>query len=110
MANHPALQQALALANQLAQMGDLAGAERALAPLSILGLAGDPEVLNMLGTIRTAQGRVAEAAALFSQARIAAPREPILAYNLGRALAGADRIAEALEAFRAAIKLKSDFI
>ena len=110
MAHHPALQQALALANQLAQMGDLAGAERALAPLSILGLAGDPEVLNMLGTIRTAQGRFAEAAALLSQARTAAPREPILAYNLGRALAGADRIAEALEAFRAAIKLKSDFI
>jgi len=110
MANHPALRQALALADQSAQRGDLAGAERALAPLSLLGLAGDPEALNMLGAIRTAQGRFAEAAVLLSQARTAAPREPILAYNLGRALAGEGRIAEALESFRAAIKLKSDFV
>src|SRR6187549_1775046 len=104
MANHPVVQQALAQANQAAQVGDMAGAERALASLSILGLAGDPEVLNMLGAIRTAQGQFAEAAALLSQARIAAPREPILAYNLGRALAGENIIGEALEAFRAAIK------
>ena len=61
MASHPAVQQALALANQFAQRGDMVGAERALAPLSLMGLSGDPEVLNMLGAIRLAQGRLVEA-------------------------------------------------
>jgi tetratricopeptide (TPR) repeat protein len=110
MANHPAVQQALALANQSAQMGDMAGAERALAPLSSLGLTGDPEVLNMLGAIRLQQGRFAEAAAFLSQGRAASPREPMLACNLGRALASLGRMDEASEAFNAAIKLRPDFV
>ena len=110
MANHPAVQQALALANQAVQVGDMAGAERALASLSILGLAGDPEVLNMLGAIRLSQGRFAEAEQLLSQGRAAAPREPMLACNLGRALAGLGRVVEAGEAFHAAIKLRPDFV
>ena len=53
----------------------MAGAERSLAPLSLLGLQGDPEVLNMLGAIRLSQGRLTEAVALLSQGRTAAPRE-----------------------------------
>jgi len=110
MANHPAVQQALARANQLVQMRDMAGAERALAPLSLLGLGGDPEVLNMLGAIRLSQGRFANAVLLLSQGRAAAPREPMLACNLGRALAGLGRTAEAGEAFHAAIKLRPDFV
>jgi len=110
MANHPAVQQALALANQSVQMGDTAGAERALASLSILGLAGDPEVLNMQGAMRLSQGRFAEAVSLLSQGRAAAPREPMLACNLGRALAGLGRVQEAGQAFHAAIKLRPDFV
>jgi tetratricopeptide (TPR) repeat protein len=110
MANHPAVQQALARANQSVQMQDMAGAERALASLSILGLGGDPEVLNMLGAIRLAQGRFADAVPLLSQGRAGAPREPMLACNLGRALVGLGRTAEACEAFRAAIKLRPDFV
>ena len=107
---HPAVQQALTLAGRALQAGDLAGAERALAPLSRLGLGADPDVLNMQGAIRLTQGRFAEAAALLSQGRKAAPREPVLAYNLGRALAGSDRAGEALEAYQAAIRLKPDFV
>ena len=110
MANHPAVQQALARANQSLQMRDMAGAERALASLSVLGLGGDPDVLNMLGAIRLSQGRFADAVPLLSQGRAAAPREPMLACNLGRALAGLGRTAEAVEAFRAAIKLRPDFV
>jgi len=110
MANHPAVQQALARANQSLQMRDMAGAERALASLSVLGLGGDPDVLNMLGAIRLSQGRFADAVPLLSQGRAAAPREPMLACNLGRALAGLGRTAEACEAFRAAIKLRPDFV
>jgi tetratricopeptide (TPR) repeat protein len=107
---HPAVQQALALAGRCLQRGDFAGAERALAPLSLLGLGADPDALNMLGAIRLFQGRFAEAVTVLSQGRVAAPREPVLAYNLGRALAGLGRVAEAGEAFRAAIKLKPDFV
>ncbi len=107
---HPAVQPALALAGQCLQRGDLAGAEQALAPLSIIGLGGDPDVLNMLGAIRLSQSRFADAVSLLSQGRVAAPREPVLAYNLGRALAGSGRVAEALEAFRTAIRLKPDFV
>ena len=88
----------------------MAGAERALASLSIFGLGGDPEVLNMLGAIRLSQGRLTEAASLLSQGRAAAPREPMLACNLGRALAGLGRVEEAREAFQAAIKLRPDFV
>jgi Flp pilus assembly protein TadD len=108
--SHPALQQALALAAECLQRRDIVGAERALAPLSILGLGKDPDVLNMLGAMRLSQGRFAEAMSLLSQGRVAAPREPVLAYNLGRALAGLGRAVEALGAFRTAIKLKPDFV
>src|SRR4249920_2419618 len=108
MASHPAVQQALARANQFAQMGDMTAAERALAPLSTLGLGGDPEVLNMLGAIRLSQGRLADAVQFLSRGRAAAPREPMLACNLGRALAGLGRTAEAAETFQAAIKLRPD--
>ncbi|MEO8301029.1 MAG: tetratricopeptide repeat protein, partial [Rhizomicrobium sp.] len=110
MASHPAVQQALAAANRSLQVQDMAGAERALASLSILGLAGDPDVLNMLGAIRLSQGRFADALSLLSQGRAAAPREPMLACNLGRALAGLGRFTEAGEAFSAAIKLRPDFV
>jgi tetratricopeptide (TPR) repeat protein len=110
MASHPAVQQALARANQLLQMRDMAAAERTLASLSALGLAGDSEVLNMMGAIRVSQGRYAEALPYLSQGRAAAPREPMLACNLARALAGLGRIAEAGDAFHAAIKLRPDFV
>ena len=110
MATHPAVQQALALAGPCAQRQDFAGAERALAPLSALGLAGDPEVLNLLGAIRLAQGRPADALPLLARGRTASPREPMLACNLGRALAGLGRNEDALEAFRAAVKLRPDFV
>ncbi|HWU54252.1 MAG TPA: tetratricopeptide repeat protein, partial [Rhizomicrobium sp.] len=56
------------------------------------------------------QARFAEAAALLSQSRMTSPQDPVLACNLGRALMGAGRIAQALEAFQAAIKLKPDFV
>lgn len=110
MSTHPAVQQALALAGQCAHRQDFAGAERALAPLSVLGLTDDPDVLNMQGAIRLAQGRPADALPLLVKGRAAAPREPMLACNLGRALAALGRADEALEAFRAAIKLRPDFM
>ncbi len=105
----PALDQALRLSTSQMQSGNLAGAEQALMPLSMFGLSAHPEALNMLGAIRIAQGRLGEAVPLLTQGRTAAPRDPFLARNLGRALAGLGRIAEAEEAFRAAIKLQPGF-
>jgi len=107
---HPALQQALARADICLQGRAFAGAEQALAPLSLFVLSGDPTALNMKGMIRLLQGRFAEAVSLLAQGRLAAPHEPVLALNLGRALAGMGRNAEALEALRTAIKLKPDFV
>src|SRR6201999_196690 len=78
---HPALPQALNLAGQYLQRGDIAAAERALAPLSLFGQSGHPEALNMLSAIRAAQGRFDEAVTLLIQARTVPPGEPLLACN-----------------------------
>lgn len=110
MASHPALQQALQLAAQCLGRRDLDGAERALAPLSLLGQSNDANVLSMMGAIRLNQNRFAEAVAILSQGRVMAPREPMIVLNLARALAAMGRVAEARDAFRAAIKLKPDFV
>ncbi|RZA10411.1 MAG: tetratricopeptide repeat protein, partial [Lysobacteraceae bacterium] len=65
--------------------------------------------INMLGVVRLKQGRFAEAENLFLQARAAVPNEPLLAFNVGRALVGQGRAADAIAAFRAALSLKPDF-
>jgi tetratricopeptide (TPR) repeat protein len=109
-ADNIALQQALSLANQFLQRRDFAGAERTLASLSPLGLDSHPDVLNMLGAMRTFQGRFSEAIQMLAQAQAAAPQEPVFAYNLGKALIGEGRTPEALAAFRTAIKYKPDFV
>src|SRR5690348_15460400 len=105
----PALDQALRISTGQMQSGNLAGAEQALMPLSMFGLSSHPEALNMLGAIRIAQGRLGEAVTLLTQGRTAAPRDPYLARNLARALAGLGRVSEAEKAFRAAIKLEPGF-
>jgi Flp pilus assembly protein TadD len=105
---HPAVQQVLTRAGQFLQINDVAGAERALAPLFGVGLTSDPDVLNMAGLIRLIQGRFEEAVRLFTQAKDVVPREALFHFNLGRALAGLGRVAEALDAFRTAIKLNPD--
>ncbi|HEY4076179.1 MAG TPA: tetratricopeptide repeat protein [Rhizomicrobium sp.] len=103
------LAQLVALASQRMQAGDMAGAEQVLAPLFSGGTSREPLALNVAGLIRLNQARFDEAVALFSQARALAPREPILPFNLGRALSALGRPTEAAESFRAALKLKPDF-
>jgi tetratricopeptide (TPR) repeat protein len=107
---HPVLQKALSLAGQCLDRQDFSGAEQAMAPLALFGLSVHPDALNMMGAIRLSQARFVEAAQLLSQSRMVSPPDPVLACNLGRALMGAGRIPEALEAFQAAIKLKPDFV
>jgi tetratricopeptide (TPR) repeat protein len=93
---------------QLLQQGDLAGAERVLAPLFARGLAGDPAVLQLAGLIRLQQGRLAEAEVIFAQGRLTDPRDPWLAYYHGASLGMLKRGEDAVGAYRAAIALKPD--
>jgi tetratricopeptide (TPR) repeat protein len=109
MTGDPAVHQALMAASQCLQRRDVAGAERALAPIAALS-ATVPAVQHMLGMVRLFQGQFESAAALFAKARGAVPQDPMLAYNEGQALAGLGRFADALVRFRAALALKPDFM
>jgi tetratricopeptide (TPR) repeat protein len=100
----------LVTATQALQAGNLMAAEIALAPLFRGMLAGDPDLLNIAGTLRMNQGRMADAAALFDSAVASAPREPTFRFNLGLALSRLGRLAAAETAFRATLKNKPDFV
>lgn len=104
----PAVHQALAMASQCLQRRDVAGAERALMPVMALSNTV-PAVQHALGSVRLFQGQFAPAAELFAKARAAVPRDPVLAYQEGQALAGLGRFSDALISFRAALALKPDF-
>lgn len=106
----PAIQHVLAAATNALQSGNLMAAEIALAPLFSGKLPANPDLLNLAGTLRMKQGRLVEAASLFHQAALAAPREPIFAFNLGLTLSRLGRAQEAETALRAALKHKPDFV
>jgi len=106
-ATFPPLQQSLELAVRALQQGNLAAAEQALAPL--LTATPDPAVLHMLGVVRLHQNRFAEAEQIMARARAGNPKSPVFAYGHGSALARAGQPDAAIEAFRAALKLKPDF-
>ena len=103
----PALRQALMMAAQALQSGNLAMADHALAPFLVSGT--DPDLLNTAGTVRMHQGRLADAAKLFAQAAKAAPRDPLYAFNQGLALSRLGQLNQAEAALRAAVKNKPDF-
>ena len=108
-ASHPALQHALATATRALQSGNMAAAEMAMAPFFASGLPGNPDLLNLAGTLRMNQGRGGEAAALFAEAVRLAPRDPLYVFNHGLVLSRLGRTAEAQIALRTAIKRKPDF-
>ena len=105
-----AIQQVLATATTALQGGNLMAAEIALAPFFNRQLPASPDLLNIAGTLRMTQGRMAEAAALFDSAVKAAPRETTFAFNLGLTLSRLGRNEEAETALRAALKNKPDFV
>ena len=109
-ASSAAIQHVLAMATNALQSGNLMAAEFALAPLFSGKLPPNPDLLNIAGTLRMNQGRLAEAAGLFNQAVLAAPREPIFAFNLGLTLSRLGRTEEAEAAFRTTLKHKPDFV
>ena len=103
MALLPSSQRVLALANQLIEAGDLAGAERALG--SSMGANPDAQLLAALGTVKLRKNQLRDAENLFARAAASAPKEPMHAMNLGRARAALGQIEDAIAAYRAAIKL-----
>jgi tetratricopeptide (TPR) repeat protein len=96
-------QRALALAYQLLETADLAGAERILS--SLLNTGADAQILGAAGALRLRQNQPRKAEELFIRASLAAPKEPTHVLNLGRARAAQGRTEEAIAACRAAIKL-----
>jgi tetratricopeptide (TPR) repeat protein len=103
-----ALPHALARASQLLRAGNAQGADRVLAPL-LDRFAADPRLLHLAGLVRMHQQRFKEAAHFFAQARVGDPREAVLAFSHGTALRWLEHHAEAIEAFKDAIKLKPDY-
>ena len=95
-------------ARQALQQSDVTSAERILAPLFRRGLANHPGVLLLAGLIRLQQGRIPEAEKIFTQGRVLAPGDAMLAYYHGGALGSLRRAEDAAQAYRAAIVLKPD--
>jgi len=104
------IQHVLAAATAALQSGNLMAAEMALAPFFSGKLPVNTDLLNLAGTLRMMQGRLADAAGLFDQAVKTAPREPIFAFNLGMVLSRLGRLDQAEASLRAALKFKPDFV
>ena len=106
----PAVQRVLGTATQALQAGNLMAAEMVLAPLFSGTLPADPDLLNIAGTLRTNQGRLVDAAALFGGAAALAPGEPSFSFNLGLTLSRLGRLEEAETALRRTLEAKPDFV
>jgi len=106
----PVVQRILGAATQALQAGNLMAAETVLAPLFSGALPADPDLLNIAGTLRTNQGRLVDAAALFGRAAALAPQDPSLSFNLGLTLSRLGRLEEAEAALRMTLKAKPDFV
>jgi tetratricopeptide (TPR) repeat protein len=104
-----AVSRPLARAQACLARRDLCGAEQAIAPLIRAGLDSQAPVVAMLGLIRLNQARLSDAAGLLAKAHAIFPGDPMVALNLGRALAGLGRVAEAETAMRSALGLRRDW-
>ena len=106
----PVVQRVLVTATQALRTGNLMAAEMALAPFFQGLVPAHPDVLNLAGTLRTNQGRLADAAALFQQAVERSPKDPSLCFNLGMTLSRLGRLEEAEAALRKTLKAQPDFV
>jgi tetratricopeptide (TPR) repeat protein len=104
------IQHVLAAATKALQAGNLIAAEIALGSFFGGKLPPTPDLLNIAGTLRMHQGRLGEAANLFSQAANAAPREPTFSFNLGLTLSRLGQNEEAETALHTTLKYQTNFV
>ena len=102
------VRQALAAAGAALQAGNVAGADRMLAP-HLGPSVTNPGLLHMAGLVKMHQQRFAEAAGFFARARAADPRASKLAFSHATALQWLEQPEEALDALKDAIRLKPDY-
>jgi len=69
----------------------------------------EPDALQLLGVLRRAQGKIAEAEDLFRRSLAARPDQPHVWHNLGNLLRIDGRIDDGIEALREAIRLKPNY-
>jgi tetratricopeptide (TPR) repeat protein len=97
-------------AAQHVRQGHVDLAERTLAPLLTAPDTLHPELLHLMGQVRYRQNRGTEAANFLIQSLTIDPNQPSAQFGLGKILAELGRLAEAIMAYRNALKLKQDFI
>jgi len=90
--------------------GQVAAAEAALVPLMASSDAADSDVLQLMGLIRMHQNKPDEGRTLLLRSLTLDPNQPHVRLNLGKAFAWEGRWEEAIEAYRAAIRLRPDLV
>ncbi len=100
----PTLQRALDALNR----NEFVAAEMALDEI-LSSFPDEPNALQLLGLVRRAQARPAEAEALYRRSLEAQPAQPNVHYNLGNLLLLLGRAREAAEALREAIRHKPNY-
>jgi tetratricopeptide (TPR) repeat protein len=100
----PLLQSALSHLNR----GEVLQAENLLAPIAS-DTAASANVLQLMGVIRAAQGRMDDAEAFYRRSLAAQPEQPHVLHNLGNLLRALGRLDESVSVLREAVRLKSNY-
>jgi len=74
------------------------------------GRPKDPDALQLMGLIRRAQGRVAEAEDFYRRSLAERPAQPHVLHNLGNLLLSLNRADEALPALQEAVRQKPNYV
>lgn len=102
--SEPALYQSFLTARECHQRGDLGGAEAIYSRLLALDPADD-ELLYLFGNLKASKGEVDLGLDCLRMAQQLKPSSPQIPYSIGVVLQCAGRLDEAVNAYRAAVKL-----
>lgn len=100
----PALRKSFLVAKERHQRGDLAGAEAIYSRLLALDPA-DSELLYLFGYLKASKGEMDVGLECLSLARQLTPDNPQIPYTMGVVLQKAGKLAEAVDAYRAAVAI-----
>jgi tetratricopeptide (TPR) repeat protein len=70
----------------------------------------EPDALQLMGLVRRAQGRTAEAEDFYRRSLTERPDQPHVLNNLGNVLSAQGRFADAVETLREAVRLKPNYV